>query len=63
VRRRAVIGAIPVAVASAAVLGVDGCTASSGPPGPAAWRFFTADQAAVIEAAIPARTDAPQTDR
>ena len=61
-RRRAVIGAIPVAVASAAVLGADGCTSSSGPSGPAAWRFFTADQAAVIEAATARIAPGPADD-
>jgi hypothetical protein len=49
VPRRAVIGAIPVAVASAAVLGAAGCTSSSGSASPQALRFFTSHQAAVVE--------------
>ena len=48
VRRRALIGAIPVAVATAAVLGTEGCTAS--PSTTRTWRFFTSHQAAVTRA-------------
>ena len=61
-RRRAVIGAIPVAVASAAVLGAEGCTSSSGSSGPSASRFFTAHQAAVIEAATARIAPGPADD-
>jgi hypothetical protein len=60
VRRRAVIGAIPVAVASAAVLGVDGCTS---PVSPArTLHFFTAQQAAVVEAATARIAPGPADD-
>jgi len=61
-RRRAVIGAIPVAVASAAVLGAEGCTSSSGSSGPSASQFFTAHQAAVIEAATARIAPGPADD-
>ncbi|HJZ26282.1 MAG TPA: gluconate 2-dehydrogenase subunit 3 family protein [Streptosporangiaceae bacterium] len=59
-RRRVVIGALPVAVASAAVLGAEGCTssASSG----RTLRFFTADQAAVVEAATARIAPGPADD-
>ena len=59
-RRRAVIGALPIAVASAAVLGTEGCTssASSG----RTLRFFTADQAAVVEAATARIAPGPADD-
>ena len=55
-----VIGALPVAVASAAVLGAQGCTssASSG----RTLRFFTADQAAVVEAATARIAPGPADD-
>jgi Gluconate 2-dehydrogenase subunit 3 len=55
-----VIGALPVAVASAAVLGAEGCTssASSG----RTLRFFTADQAAVVEAATARIAPGPADD-
>ena len=55
-----VIGALPVAVASAAVLGAEGCTssASSG----RTLRFFTADQAAVVEAATARIAPGPSDD-
>ena len=54
------IGALPVAVASAAVLGAEGCTssASSG----RTLRFFTADQAAVVEAATARIAPGPADD-
>jgi hypothetical protein len=62
-RRRAVIGAIPVAVASAAVLGVDGCTSSSSSSvSPRSLRFFTAHQAAVIEDATARIAPGPADD-
>jgi gluconate 2-dehydrogenase gamma chain len=55
-----VIGALPVAVASAAVLGAEGCTssASSG----RTLRFFTAGQAAVVEAATARIAPGPADD-
>jgi hypothetical protein len=55
-----VIGALPAAVASAAVLGAEGCTssASSG----RTLRFFTADQAAVVEAATARIAPGPADD-
>ena len=62
VRRRAVIGAIPVAVASAAVLSADGCTSSSGSASPPALRFFTGHQAAVVEAATARIAPGPADD-
>ena len=54
------IGALPIAVASAAVLGTEGCTssASSG----RTLRFFTADQAAVVEAATARIAPGPADD-
>jgi hypothetical protein len=62
-RRRAVIGAIPVAVASVAVLGVDGCTSSSSSSvSPRSLRFFTAHQAAVIEDATARIAPGPADD-
>jgi hypothetical protein len=51
VRRRTVIGALPVAVASAAVLGTEGCTPSASSTSQQTSRFFTSHQAAVVEAA------------
>jgi hypothetical protein len=62
VRRRAVIGVIPVAVASAAVLSADGCTSSSGSASPPALRFFTGHQAAVVEAATARIAPGPADD-
>jgi Gluconate 2-dehydrogenase subunit 3 len=55
-----VIGALPVAVASAAVLGAEGCTssASSG----RTLRFFTSHQAAVVEAATARIAPGPADD-
>jgi Gluconate 2-dehydrogenase subunit 3 len=62
-RRRAVIGAIPVAVASVAVLGVDGCTSSSSSSvSPRSLRFFTAHQAAVVEDATARIAPGPADD-
>jgi hypothetical protein len=60
--RRAVIGAIPVAVASAAVLGAAGCTSSSDSAAPRALQFFTSHQAAVIEAATARIAPGPADD-
>jgi Gluconate 2-dehydrogenase subunit 3 len=59
-RRRAVIAAIPVAVASAAVLGSSGCTspASSAPT----LRFFTSHQAAVVTDATARIAPGPSDD-
>ena len=62
VRRRAVIGAIPVAVAGAAVLGADGCTSSSSPPATGASAFFTSHEAAVVEAATARIAPGPADD-
>ena len=59
-RRRAVIGALPVAVASAAVLGAGGCTSSA--PATRSWRFFTSHQAAVVEAATARIAPGPLDD-
>jgi hypothetical protein len=61
-RRRAVIGALPVAVASAAVLSAAGCTPSSGSAGPPARRFFTSHEAAVVEAATARIAPGPSDD-
>ncbi len=62
-RRRVVIGAIPVAVASAAVLGVDGCTSSSSSSVSArSLRFFTAHEAAVVEDATARIAPGPADD-
>jgi hypothetical protein len=56
-----VIGVLPVVVASAAVLGVDGCTSSSSSTVPAL-RFFTSHQAAVIEDATARIAPGPSDD-
>ncbi len=61
-QRRAVIGALPVAVASAAVLGAAGCTSSSGSAGPPTRRFFTSHEAAVVEAATARIAPGPSDD-
>ena len=67
-RRRAVIGVLPVVVASAAVLGADGCTSSpssSSSPGSAgsgALLFFTSHEAAVVEAATARIAPGPGDD-
>jgi hypothetical protein len=55
-----VIGALPVAVASAAVLGTEGCTSSASQA--RTLRFFTADQAAVVEAATARIAPGPADD-
>jgi len=60
VRRRAVIGALPVAVASAAVLSGGGCTSSASTT--RSWRFFTSQQAAVVEAATARIAPGPADD-
>lgn len=59
-----VIGVLPVAVASAAVLGAEGCTssASSSASSGRTLRFFTADQAAVVEAATARIAPGPADD-
>jgi Gluconate 2-dehydrogenase subunit 3 len=59
-RRRVVIGALPVAVASAAVLGTEGCT-SSAPPA-RTLHFFSPHQAAVVEAATARIAPGPADD-
>ena len=59
-RRRAVIGALPIAVASAAVLGTEGCT-SAAPPA-RTFRFFSGHQAAVVEAATARIAPGPSDD-
>ncbi|MGH3201263.1 MAG: gluconate 2-dehydrogenase subunit 3 family protein [Streptosporangiaceae bacterium] len=63
-RRRAVIGALPIAVASAAVLGTEGCTssASSSASSGRTLRFFTAGHAAVVEAATARIAPGPLDD-
>ena len=60
VRRRTVIGALPVAVASAAVLGAGGCTSSASTT--RSWRFFTSQQAAVVTAATARIAPGPADD-
>jgi Gluconate 2-dehydrogenase subunit 3 len=60
VRRRTIIGALPVAVASAAVTA--GCTSSSGSDGPRTFRFFSSHQAAVIEDATARIAPGPLDD-
>jgi hypothetical protein len=55
-----VIGALPIAVASAAVLGTEGCTSPASPG--STLRFFTADQAAVVEAATARIAPGPADD-
>src|SRR5579871_6541583 len=59
-RRRAVIGALPIAVASAAVLGPEGCT-SSAPPA-RTLHFFSSHQAAVVTAATARIAPGPADD-
>ena len=58
-RRRLVITAIPVAVASAAVLGSAGCTSSASAP---VLRFFTSHQAAVVTDATARIAPGPADD-
>jgi hypothetical protein len=55
-----VIGALPIAVASAVVLGTEGCT-SPAPPA-RILRFFTSHQAAVVEAATARIAPGPADD-
>ena len=55
-----IIGAIPVAVASAAVLGTEGCTSSSSTAG--TLRFFTSHQAAVVQDATARIAPGPADD-
>ena len=57
--RRVVIGGLPVAVASAAVLGVQGCTSPGPPP---ALHFFTGHQAAVVRDATARIAPGPDDD-
>ena len=59
-RRRAVIGALPIAVASAAVLGTEGCT-SAAPPA-RTLNFFSSHQAAAVEAATARIAPGPSDD-
>jgi hypothetical protein len=59
-RRRAVVAAIPVAVASAAVLGSGGCTSPA--PSAPALRFFTSHQAAVVTDATARIAPGPSDD-
>ena len=54
------IGALPIAVASAAVLGTEGCTSPA--PSAPAFRFFTSHQAAVVEAATARIAPGPLDD-
>jgi hypothetical protein len=61
VRRRTVIGALPVVVVSAAVLSTDGCT-SAKVASPGTFRFFTSHQAAVVEAATARIAPGPADD-
>jgi hypothetical protein len=61
-RRRALIGALPAAVASAVVLGATGCTPPAGSAGARGWRFFTGHQAAVIEDATARIAPGPADD-
>jgi Gluconate 2-dehydrogenase subunit 3 len=57
-----VIGTLPVALTSAAVLGAVGCTSSSGSAGPPTRRFFTSHEAAVVEAATARIAPGPSDD-
>jgi hypothetical protein len=59
-RRRVVIGALPIAVASAAVLGTEGCTSSATPA--RTLNFFSSHQAAVVEAATARIAPGPLDD-
>lgn len=61
--RRAVITAIPAAVASAAVIGSSGCTSpAAGPSDVLAPRFFSSHQAAVVEDATARIAPGPGDD-
>ncbi|HLK76419.1 MAG TPA: gluconate 2-dehydrogenase subunit 3 family protein [Streptosporangiaceae bacterium] len=59
-RRRAVIGALPIVVASATVLGTEGCT-SAAPPA-RTLHFFSSHQAAVVTAATARIAPGPADD-
>jgi hypothetical protein len=61
-RRRSVVGAVPVAVASAAVLGSSGCTSQSTSSGARVRRFFTDHEAAVVEDATARIAPGPGDD-
>ncbi len=61
-RRRTVIGTVPVAVASAAVLSSSGCTSQSTPAGTQVRRFFTDHEAAVVEDATARLAPGPGDD-
>jgi Gluconate 2-dehydrogenase subunit 3 len=62
-RRRSVVGAVPVAVASAAVLGSSGCTSqSTSSGGTRVRRFFTDHEAAVVEDATARIAPGPGDD-
>ena len=62
-RRRAFIAAIPVAVASAAVLGSSGCTSpGASPSNVGTVRFFTSHQAAVVTDATARIAPGPSDD-
>jgi hypothetical protein len=62
VGRRTLIGVLPVAMASAAVLGAAGCTSSSSSASPRPLRFFTSHEAAVVEAATARIAPGPADD-
>ena len=61
-RRRTVIGAIPVTIASVAVLGAEGCTSPAGSASQRTPRFFTSHQGAVVEAATARIAPGPADD-
>ncbi len=61
-RRRSVLGAVPVAVASAAVLGSSGCTSQSTSSGTPVRRFLTDHEAAVVEDATARLAPGPGDD-
>jgi hypothetical protein len=61
-RRRTVVGAIPVAVASAAVLSSSGCTSSSTSSATRVRRFFTDHEAGVVEDATARIAPGPGDD-
>jgi Gluconate 2-dehydrogenase subunit 3 len=61
-RRRSVIGTVPVAVASAAVLSSSGCTSQSTSSGTQVRRFFTDHEAAVVKDATARIAPGPGDD-
>jgi hypothetical protein len=61
-RRRSVVAAIPVAVASAAGLSSSGCTSQPAPSGSRVLRFFTDHEAGVIEDATARLAPGPGDD-